>query len=351
MMHHTLRFTSAPPRAVTISHEKSLGVTLPVTVYEFTPTAADQLEYWYKDAAGWQSMPTTPYAMKRGLNTDILEKYIQDHTYFFVDTAFRGNHIMSEIFLAAFKYARSPENFLLRDALQLWTATQLLIQGASLHPASDGLGVHPIPSPSSPQAGQAPLPRALSNQIDHLLERRIWQLEKQILSELQKRIFGRKREDWLKIFFTMVVLMNALERDSWRLYYWIFHMEDGYMWRHPTSPKKLIEKNDVLAESLAAHFAAISKGLTPFALDWSREQTMGLLGSCEDPEGVLGAMERIGRNLRNPGMLSREPHMPPPCLTLRPLDHTLYISNIFSAYRQDDQRSLDFLYSSKVMIV
>ena len=348
MMHHTLRFTQAPPRAVVISHVKSLGVTLNLSVFEFIPTATDQLEYWYKDAAGWQSMPTTAYAIKRGLNTDILERYVQEHTHYFVETAFQGQPLMSEIFLGAFQYARTSDNFLVRDALQLWTANQLLIKGASLHPGSEDLGVHPIPSLTSPAVGEVPLPRALSNQIDHLLERRIWQLEKQVLTELQKRIFGRKRGDWLKIFFTMVVMMNALERDSWRLYYWIFHMEDGYVWRHPTPPKQLIEKNDALAESLSAHFAAISKGLTPFALDWTREQSMGLIGNCEDVESMLVSIERIGRCLRNPGMLT-QPTRPRAKTDL--IDHGAYISSVFSAYRQDDERSLDLLYSSKVMIV
>jgi hypothetical protein len=304
MMHHTLRFTNAAPRTVVISHDRVLGVTMQLNVYEFIPGTTEELTYWYKDAAGWQSMPTTPFAMKRGINTEVLEKYIQDHTYYFIESAFRGsaNQIMAEIFMAAFKYSRTDQNFLLRDALQLWTANQLLIRGATLHTTPDNLGIRPIPSPSSPQASQTPLPRVLSDQINHLLERRIWQLEKQILCELQKRIFGRKREDWLKIFFTMVVFMNTLERDSWRLYYTMFHSESGYVWQHPSTPKKLIEKNETLAISLSAHFAAISKGLTPFALEWSREQTLGLIGNYEDPEGLLGAIERIGRGLRNPGM-------------------------------------------------
>ncbi|KAI5788740.1 hypothetical protein FPQ18DRAFT_261947 [Pyronema domesticum] len=331
-MHHVLRFTNAPPRSVIICHEKSINVTLPINAHEFIAETPEQLQYWYKDANGWQSTPTTAFAMKRGINAEILEKYIQDHTYYFVETSFGGNHIMADIFMAAFKYARTEENFLLRDTLQLWTAIQLLIKGASLHPSSDLLGMMAINNPSSTQANSVPPPRVLANQIEHSLERRIWQLEKQILSELQKRIFGRKKEDWLKIFFTTVVLMNSLERDSWRLYYWMCHSEQGNTWQHPTAPKRLIEKNDALAESLAAHFAAISKGITPFALDWSREQSFGLIGNCEDPHGVLGAIERIGRGLRNP-------------------EHAIYTGNVMAHYSQHDERSLDFLYSSKVMIV
>ena len=328
MMHHTLRFTNALPRTVAICHEKALGATMQINVFEFIPDTPEQLEYWYKDAAaGWQSTPTAPFSMKRGISTEILEKYVHDHTCYYIETAFGpgpGGAIMAEIFAAAFGYAAADENALVRDALHLWTAIQLLIRGPALHPSSDSLGKLPIPSQTAPpplplplplSAGQAPpqpLPRVLANQIDHLLERRVWQLEKQILAELQKRIFARKREDWLKIFFATVVLMNALERDSWRLYYWMFHVDDGRSWQHPSPPKRLIEKNDALAESLAAHFAAISKGITPFAMDWSREQMFGLIGSssssssssssrCDDLQDLAASFERIGRALRNPG--------------------------------------------------
>lgn len=332
MMHHVLRWTNSLARTVMVSHEKSLGVTLSLSVYEFIPAYPGQLVSWFKDSTGWRSMGTTSYAMKRGISTDILEKYIDDHTWFYIENSFQGNPILSEIFKSAWTYSRSEENLLLRDALQLWTATQLLLHGATLHPSSDSLGILPISSPTSPLVNQTPLPRVLGNQLDHLIERRIWQLEKQILSELQRRIFGRKREDWIRIFLTLVVLMNALERDSWRLYYWVFHMEDGYAWRHPSSPQRLIEKNNILAESLAAHFSAISKGLTPFSLDWSHEQTVALIGNCEQHQSILESFERIGRSLRSP-------------------DHALRVENILPHYREDDERSLDFLYSSRVMIV
>lgn len=325
MMHHTLHFANSLPRTVAICHEKALGATMQINVFEFIPETSEQLECWYKGAAGWLSTPTTPFAIKRGISTEILEKYVHAHTSYYIETAFGpgpGGAIMAEIFAAAFGYAAAAENVLVRDALHLWTAVQLLIRGPALHPSSDSLGMLPIPGQTAPlppppadqpghagQTCQTPLPRVLANQIDHLLERRVWQLEKQILSELQKRIFSRKREDWLKIFFATVVLMNALERDSWRLYYWTLHMDDGRPWQHPSPPKRLIEKNDALAESLAAHFAAISKGITPFALDWSREQTIGLIGGsstrssyCDDPQDMVDSIRRIGRALRNPGM-------------------------------------------------
>ncbi|KAI5777357.1 hypothetical protein EDC01DRAFT_635892 [Geopyxis carbonaria] len=332
MHHHVLKWTDKSARTITVSHEKDLNVTLPITVHEFEPAFPGQLEYWFTDASGWKSMPSPPYAMKRGIGTEELENYIHQHTYHYVSTAFQDNKVLNEIFRTAYKYSRTEENYLVRDCLQLWTANQLLIKGAMLHPSSDALEILPIASASSPQAYQTPPPRVTANQLDHLLERRIWQLEKQILAEVQKKIFGRQKKDWLKIFFTLVILMNALERDTWRLYYWILHMNDGNEWRHPTTPEKLIEKNDTLAQSLAAHFTAISKGVTPFALDWSREQTIALLGKCDDPEGVIQGVERMGRWLRNP-------------------EHALQTINVLSRYRDNDESSLDYLYSSKAMIV
>jgi len=297
MMHHVLRFTTSPPRTVVLSHERTLDLTLRLTAYEFVPASGE--EELDKHNSEWRALP---FAMKEGISTESLEKYILGHTHCFINSSFQGNPVLSEVFLAASRLSKSGENFLLRDTLQLWTAGQLLIRGPTMHPSSDALEITTTITSSS----SVP-PRVLANQIDHLIERRIWQLEKQILPELQKRIFARKREDWLKIFFVMVILMNALERDSWRLYYWIFHVRDGgyYNWRHPVDPKTLIEKNNTLANSLAAHFAAISKGLAPFSLDWSQEQMIGLIGGgCDaDLEEVLGAMERVGRELRSLGRL------------------------------------------------
>lgn len=303
MMHHVLKWGNSPAQTVTISHDKNLGATLQLSVYEFIPTEEDQLQYWYRDYSnGWQSVPTTPFAMKRGINTDVLEKYIHDHTQHFVETAFPGNPILSDLFTTAFNYSRTDDHFLLRDTLQMWTANQLLIQGASIHPGSGVLETIPIMG-NTAMNGQTPLPRVLADQVEHLIERRIWQLEKQVLAELQKRIFARKKEDWLKIFLTLIVLMNTLERDSWRLYYWMFHMDDGCTWKHSATPKELLQKDEMLAESLAAHFTAISKGITPFSLDWSREQTAALIGNIEGADAILASLERVGRGLRNPGML------------------------------------------------
>ncbi|TGZ80584.1 hypothetical protein EX30DRAFT_307396 [Ascodesmis nigricans] len=331
-MHHVLKWANTPGRTITISHDSNFGITMPLNVYEFIPTDEDQTQYWYRDyTSGWRSAHSVPYGLKRAISTDVLEKYIQDHTQHFIQTAFPGNPILSDLFTTAYNYSRADDHFLLRETLQMWTANQLLIQGASIHPGSDILNLLPITG-NTPLNGHVPLPRVVSDQFDHLIERRIWQLEKQILAELQKRIFARKKEDWLKIFLTLIVLMNTLERDSWRLYYWMFHLNDGCTWPHATTPKELLQKDEMLAESLAAHFTAISKGITPFSLDWTREQTAALVGNIEGADAIVAAFERVGRGLRNP-------------------DHALHVTNVLSNYHAADEKSLDFLYTSKVMMV
>lgn len=325
MMHHVLRW-DGPPRSITISHERGLNLTLQLSVYPFIANSSDQINHWFKDRGGWRSTQTAAFGMKRAIPTDVLEKYIQDHTSHYVRTSFSQSPLLCEIFHSAYKYSLYPANFLLADTLQLWTAIQFLIRGASLHPASDALGIRPTPS------GTIPLPKVLNDQLDHLLERRIWQLEKQILSELQKRIFARKRHEWLKIFFTLVVFMNALERDTWRLSYWTNHAADGYAWRHPNSPNQLIDNNKVLAESLSAHFSAISKGINPFALEWTRAQSSGLIGELDDQEEFLDSMEQIGCGLRSP-------------------EQQIRMRSVLAGYREDSLECLDFLYSGKVMTV
>lgn len=331
MMHNVLRWSPANPRTVNICHEDN-GITLPLRCHEFIPVLPDQLDYWYKDAFGWQTLPTTPFAMKKGVSADLLDKYIDDHVEWYVENHFKTtNPILHQTFRTALDYANAnpKENSIVRDALKLWTTHQLLLKGATNAGGDETLRMTPISNPTSPLHGKTPLPRVLSNQLDHLLERRIWQAERHLLSELQRRILSRKRDEWLRIYLSLTLLLNALERDTWRLYYWYFHAHDGYTWKHPLTPAQLIDKNTRLADSLAAHFAAISKGLTPFALDWTREQTLALVSK---DEAVVSYIEATGRLVRDQEGVRRR-------------------RNVLADYAEGDERSLDFLYSGKIMII
>lgn len=97
------------------------------------------------------------------------------------------------------------------------------------------------------------------------------------------------------------------------------------------TPLQLIEKNHRLADSLAAHFQAISKGLTPFALDWTREQTIALVSS--DPQ-IVQYIESIGKMVRDQESIRRRRNVA-----------------TGAGYVESDERSLDFMYSGRVMII
>lgn len=332
MMHNVLRWTPTNPVTIEICHEEN-GISMPVRCNEFTPVLPDQLAYWYKDAYGWQSFQTAPFAMKKALSADILDKYIDQHVEWYLENHFKtSNSIMHETFRMAFRCAnKNPkDNAIIKDALKLWATHQLLLKGAIIT-GEETLGTSPIANPTSTLNGKVPLPCVLSNQLDHLLERRIWQAERLLLSELQRRILSRKREEWLRIFFCLAIFLNTLERDTWRLYYWCFHAQEGYTWRHPLTPLQLIEKNHRLADSLAAHFQAISKGLTPFALDWTREQTIALVSS--DPQ-IVQYIESIGKMVRDQESIRRRRNVA-----------------TGAGYVESDERSLDFMYSGRVMII
>lgn len=68
--------------------------------------------------------------------------------------------------------------------------------------------------------GITPLPRLLNHQLDSALEARIAVLEKEVLTELQTRIFKKQPLEWFGSFLTTYLLLSALERDTWSLYTW-----------------------------------------------------------------------------------------------------------------------------------
>jgi hypothetical protein len=75
----------------------------------------------------------------------------------------------------------------------------------------------------SPLYGTVPVPRVLQNQLDHELEQYIVLCERLFLRDLQGLIKRRDRHNWLVIVLALTLMLNVLERDIWRLLYWIRH--------------------------------------------------------------------------------------------------------------------------------
>ena len=105
----------------------------------------------------------------------------------------------------------------------MWAANRLLMQGWSIVGGDEILGMSVIDEPASLLHNTVPAPKVIQNQLDHLLEGQIYDTEEKLLKELQKLIRRRDRGQWIVVFLSLVIVLHVLERDTWRLIYWVVH--------------------------------------------------------------------------------------------------------------------------------
>jgi hypothetical protein len=77
----------------------------------------------------------------------------------------------------------------------------------------------------SPLHGSISAPCVLQNQLDHLLESEIVETERHLLKNLQKVIKVSDRTSWVATFLATAIILHVMERDAWRLLYWVHHQE------------------------------------------------------------------------------------------------------------------------------
>lgn len=87
------------------------------------------------------------------------------------------------------------------------------------------LGMDIVSRFESPLYGSVPVPRVLQNQLDHLLEAEIVKIERYLLKNLQKVIRASNRSAWVSTFLGIAIILHVMERDTWRLLYWVNHQE------------------------------------------------------------------------------------------------------------------------------
>ena len=157
------------------------------------------------------------------------------------------------------------------------------------------LGMKVVDRIESPLHGSVPAPRVLQNQLDHLLEYEIVETERHLLKNLQKAIKASDRKSWVATFLATAIILHVMERDAWRLLYWVHHHEqvkhlkvDGKhsidefqinTWRHPLGPRALIEKSVHFGNLLLAHFHYAARGLVPLTLNWNDEKHKELVSN------------------------------------------------------------------------
>jgi hypothetical protein len=73
--------------------------------------------------------------------------------------------------------------------------------------------------------GTIPAPRVLQNQLDRNLELHIATTELEFLKELQNAMQRKRPQTWVVIFTAAVITLHVMERDIWRLEYWVLNPE------------------------------------------------------------------------------------------------------------------------------
>ncbi|KAF2971577.1 hypothetical protein GQX73_g2023 [Xylaria multiplex] len=68
------------------------------------------------------------------------------------------------------------------------------------------------------------LPRLVNQELDKAFEKRMDEIEKEILEKLQVAIFKRHRDYWCSIFLSSFILLHSLEKDTWNMRAWEYEI-------------------------------------------------------------------------------------------------------------------------------
>lgn len=235
------------------------GPSLKVKCRKFSPDNDDQTTVWAKSKTGWRAEETHALGLDPGWRPQAkaLREYVSKCVQHCLAEADRNG------LLTAIALHPSEHSALLHGALRLWAANRLLVKGWQ---AAVGF---PVATPDSPLVNTVPAPRVLQHQLDRILELYICQLERQLLPMLQTAMVARVATQRMDAFFATLVLLNTLERDTWRLTYWTKHVAEvsrpshtpglfmrqltvlqSYKWSHPERAGTLIDRNVFVANLL-----------------------------------------------------------------------------------------------------
>ncbi|KAJ0100670.1 hypothetical protein J7T55_010043 [Diaporthe amygdali] len=216
------------------------GPSLFIKVKKFLPTDTDQTKLWGKSETGWTWIDTPPLGLLECPSGRAFHQYVSDCVPHCVQrTANAG------VLQAIATRCETDDSGLLANAARLWTATHLLLQGWQAN------GILVITDPSSPYYGMQPAPRVIQNVLDQGLESYIAEIELELLVGINKAIKDRTlKSRWEETFSATFILLAVMEKDIWRLMYWIRHPGQ---WRHPDSARYLIDRTAFQANVLLSH--------------------------------------------------------------------------------------------------
>ncbi|POS81098.1 hypothetical protein DHEL01_v200514 [Diaporthe helianthi] len=204
------------------------GPILPVKRRQFVPNQLDQIHLWGKTPTGWRCEVTAALGLSATPSDEAISRYITEYIPYCAVEASKDNPQLQAIIQTA-----SQSTTLLPLALQLWTATRLLMKGWQA-PENPFLGITRVDNPGSPYHQTLPAPRVLQNQIDSRIEALVARVELQLLKELQ-RAMKQNTCAWTEIFSTVYLILRV------------------YKWKHPESPSQLVQRSLFCSNLLLAH--------------------------------------------------------------------------------------------------
>ena len=202
---------------------------------------------------------------------------------------FHGLEFTKGMLKAAWEYSELTGVTMIKKALRIMTVTYLqdyVLQEESSGSTANG-AVH---------VQKEIAPSLVQLQLELLLDGRRAELEKELLSELQRTVFSRKRETWLAIFFTIYILLTTVEktlwnRFAWKLKGWDSGSEMGY------------ERAQEISEVLIAVWRAINQGSRPLRKEADAEDLEAVVGE-EYGVGAVGVFGEVRKLIERQGKRS-----------------------------------------------
>ena len=154
--------------------------------------------------------------------------------------------------------------FRIRTAVYLQNCLLQVDTAPLTPPVIGGLSLSVTNVPFSQSGTRQIAPVFVGIQWDLLIDSRRSELEREVLAELQRTVFSRKRQSWLAIFFTIYVLLSTLEETLWSHYAWKIK---GWGPRAEFTEQRAQEISNVFV----AVFRAINQGARPLTQDTDGE--------------------------------------------------------------------------------
>ncbi|KAF8453406.1 hypothetical protein BDZ91DRAFT_768222 [Kalaharituber pfeilii] len=257
-------WSSPTPRTIEITQD--MGPTLKLRCKQYIPLEGDRQQSHWNDAftGARRTLNTPPFAIADVEHAHAaIERYIDENLSVYLEGLLDSeNTIVWESFRIALSMAGFDGSVMLRRALKLWVGSRLIEQPWRIC-GSERLGMEVCDDLGSPYYGRIPVTPIMDFQLDNItIHYLLMPWKSKILKELQKKILGNRKEDWLEVHLTMFVLLNNVERqikhDNW--------FARRYRLRHRFSNYQLIDAIFCGAKILLAHFHHVNKGHMPFSL-------------------------------------------------------------------------------------